>query len=216
MNAPFNEDEFVEQLNAINTAAQNNALDTLRELHTQLMAEHHGFIPNDNARELLETQPISLAAENNALACVRFLLPWSDLRGNRAMVRAVENGYRECVELLLLHSPPSVLADGFVHATAVRQWECATAIFKHMDTEFQANFQKDLDIALLWSSQHKQHDFVALLYPLCDINRVLDYATGRWSDHQLMSLNDHHTAVQQHKILTSAVECPKTSRRSKI
>lgn len=218
MTLQFNDQEFSNQLDAINTAAKNGALKTLQNLHAQLMAQHNGYIDNPNARELLETQPMAEAAYHNHLACVRFLLPLSDLKNpwSRALPRAVENGHVECVKLLLPHSADTLIREALVAGAHDEQWGCVAVILDRLDAQSHATFQEDLETALLWASQYQQHDMLQRLYPLCNIERVLKYAKGRWDDDELLALTDYHTSVQQHKRLSAEVEAPRLPHRSKI
>lgn len=213
----FNEQQFSEQLEAIKTAAQNGELNTLQELHTQLMAQHSGFIENPNARELLQTQPIAEAAAGNHIDCVRFLLPWSDLQGswNRALHSAVEHGHSECVKLLLPHSCEKSISEALVESAYHQQWKCADIIFDSLDTQF---FHEDLCTTLLWASEYQQFDFLHRLYPVCDIDHVLEYARGRWDEHELLALTEYHTSVQQNARLSAEVSstCVGYRRKSKM
>lgn len=218
MPPPFNELEFLDQLKAINAAANKGALNVLQDLHTQLMAQHNGFIENPNARELLQTQPITEASDYNHLDCVRFLLPWSDLESpwNLAVSRAVEKGHSECLQLLLPHSSNELIRGALVAGAHYEQWTCVNLIFDSLDAPFCTEFQEDLETTLLWASQYQQHDLLQRLYPLCQVDRALKYAKGRWSDHELLALTDYHNSVQQNKILSSVVERPRSLRRSKM
>ena len=218
MTLQFYDQEFSDQLDAIQTAAKNGALKTLKELHTQLMAAHNGYIENPNARELLETQPITEAADNNHLECVRFLLPLSDLKSpwSRALPRAVENGHVECVKLLLPHSSEELIRESLVAGAHDEQWECVNIILDSLDAQSHAAFQEDLETTLLWASQYQQHDILQRVYPLCNIKKALKYAKGRWDDDELLALTDYHTSVQQHKLLSAEVAAPRLPHRSKI
>lgn len=214
----FNETEFSDQLELIKIAAKDGELEVLRGLHTQLMAHHNGFIENPNARELLQTQPIELAAENNRLDCVRFLLPWSDLHSpwNRAIEYAASHGYTQCVQLLIPHSSEDLIRCALVSAAHDQQWECVNIIFDSLDADSLVNIQEDLETTLLWSSQYHQYDLLQRVYPFCNIERALAYAQNRWNCTELLALTDYHTSVQQNKILSSVVERTGNSRRSKI
>lgn len=214
----FNEQEFSEQLDAIKTAAKHGQLEILRDLHIHLMAEHNGWIKNPNARELLQTQPIAEAVNHNHLDCVRFLMPWSDLQSpwNRSLPRAAESGHQECLKLLLPHSSEELIYEALVSAAYNQQWECVTIILDCLDAPFDVQFQGNLETTLLWASQYQQHNLLQRLYPLCNIDRALKYARGRWDDNQLLALTDYHNSVQQHKILSSVVEHTHSLRRSKM
>lgn len=216
----FNEQQFSEQLEAIKTAAKNGALNALQELHTQLMAQHGGFIENPNARELLQTQPIAEAAAGNHIDCVRFLLPWSDLQSpwNRALHRAVEHGHGECVELLLPHSCEQVIGESLTEGAYRQQWKCAAIIFDSLDAQFFEDYHEDLCTTLLWASQYQQFDFLHRLYPLCNIEYALEYAQNRWDEHDLVALIEHHTSVQQNARLSAEVSstCVGCQRKSKM
>jgi len=220
MHPTFNETEFSDQLDAIKTAAQNGELEVLRDLHAQLMAQHNGFIENSNARELFQTQPIELAADNNRLDCVRFLLPWSDLHSpwNRAIEYAASNGYTECVQLLVPHSSEDLIRCALVSAAHDQQWECVDIIFDSLDADSLVNIQEDLETTLLWASQYQQYDLLQRVYPFCNIERALAYAQNRWNCIELLALTDYHTSVQQNALLNTEISstCVGHQRKSKI
>lgn len=222
MPSTFNRQEFCEQLDAIKTAAQNGDVAALQCLHKDLMAQHNGFIDDSNARALLQNDPISLAAQYGHLECVRFLVPWSDLQNpwNNALIRAVENERIECLNILLPHCNEEAIGDVLVAGAYHQQWRCVNLIFDSLnETNLSETFDdlhEDLCTTLLWASQYQQYDLIQRLYPLCDIDHVLEYARGRWDDHELLALTEYHTSVQQKQLLTSVVERSQTSRRSKM
>lgn len=220
MHPKFNETEFLDQLELIKTAAKDGELEVLRDLHAQLMAQHNGCIENPNARELLQTQPIELAAENNRLDCVRFLLPWSDLHSpwNRAIEYAANNGYTKCVQLLLPHSSEELIRCALVSAANYQQWECVNLIFDSLDADTLVNIQEDLEITLLRASQYQQYDFLQRVYPFCNIERALAYAQNRWNCIELLALTDYHTSVQQNARLSAEISSTRVGyqRKSKI
>lgn len=218
MHTKFNEQEFLDHLEAIKKAAKNGALNTLRDLHAQLMVQHNGCIENPNARELLQIQPIAEAVNHNHLDCVHFLLPWSDMQTpwNRSLPRAAENGHVECLKLLLPHSSEELIYEALVSAAYNQQWECAAIIFDCLDAPLDVRFQGNLETTLLWASQYQQYHLLQRLYPLCNIDRALEYARGRWDDDQLLALTDYHTAVQQNARLSAEVSSTHVARASKM
>lgn len=216
----FNEQEFTTQLDAINQAAKMGNLNDLKDLHGQLMAQHKGYIDNPDARELLQLNPIAEAAAHNHVECVEFLIPWSDTHNpwNRALYRAVEHGNIESMSVLLPYTSQETIFECLVVAAYHQKWVCAQTIFENLDAKFYNDFQENLETTLLWSSQYHQHDLLKQLYPLCNIERALEYAStnDRWDDEQLLALTDYHTAVQQHALLSTVVETPTSERRAKM
>lgn len=216
----FNEQEFSDQLDAITHAAKIGNLKDLKDLHGQLMAQHNGFIDDPHARELLQLQPIAEAAAHNHVECVAFLIPLSDTHSvwSRALDYSVQEGHMECVKILLPHSSHEMIFQAMIGAAYHQHWDCVNTIFDFADPEFHNDFQDDLETTLAWSSQYHQYDLLKRLYPLCNIERLLAYATTneRWNDEHLLALRDYHSSVQQHKILSEAVEPTDVSRRSKI
>lgn len=214
----FNKQDIYTQLDAINKAAEDGDLKTLKYLHTELLAQHNGFIEDQNLCESLQTQPITSAALHNHVECVQFLLPYSDLNSEwcLAFVYAAENGHVECVKLLLPHTSEKTIFQVMVAAAYYQKWDCVDAILSYVDPKWHKDFREDLEITLLWASRHQQYDLLQRLYPLCNIDSALQYAKERWNDMELLALTDYHNSLQQNKLLREVVEHTPFSRRSKI
>ena len=215
--------------NFITSACMEGNLENVRTLYAATV-ERFDLTSDSIEVRRLKTYSLEKAAEYGRTRCLQYLLSLDhfgptdktvETAAAKALEKAATKGYWDCMEVLIPHAPAKSLGKAMTMAAYTNHWTCVQHILPLVDPTDQENFE----VCLLWSSAHKQPQFLAEFYSRCNPEAALEYARGnhpglepRWTEDEMQMLVEYHGSLAQRERLVQHVgDFEKSNaRKSKI